>query len=125
MLIKPNKKPRLLWDGKTKMHAHEFTKNEKTDMTDETVVTLDYLYLAFCTRVFNMRASCPGLETLVASINISICFCYPRVFVDLVEAFCFYIGPLYFAANAMAFGSVASASSSEPFREAITYIATA
>ena len=32
MLVKPNKKQSLIWDGKTKMHAYEFTKKEKTDM---------------------------------------------------------------------------------------------
>ena len=49
MLVKPNKKPRLIWDGKTKTHAHKFKQNEKTDMSNKTVVIFRYVYLAFCT----------------------------------------------------------------------------
>ena len=49
-----------------------------------------------------------------------ICCCFPRIFPDLIGAFGFIVGPIFYVANAGVFGSVASASSWEPFQVAIT-----
>ena len=61
----------------------------------------------------------------MAFLDISSCFCFPRIFPDLVGAFGFIVGPIFYAANAGVFGSVASASSWEPFRVAIAALAAA
>ena len=65
------------------------------------------------------------LEIVLAFVDISSCFQLPRIFADLVGAFGFAIETVYFAANAMVFSSIASASSWDPFRVAIGAIATA
>jgi len=65
--------------------------------------------------MFNTRISFPLIEIVLAFINISACFRFPRFFADLIEAFGFMIGPWFFAANVVVFGSVSSASSLEPF----------
>ena len=79
--------------------------------------------MAFCIWILNNRISFPNKDILLAYINISTCFCWPRFPPDLMGAFGFIIGPLFYAASAMVFGSVASATSREPFRRAIAALA--
>jgi len=99
--------------------------NEMTSTTNEAEITFGYVYMDFCIWLWNLRITYPDEDILLAFIDISSCFRFPRIFADLVGAFGFIIGPLYYAANAMVFGSVASASSWEPFRIAIAALATA
>lgn len=120
-----SEKSRLIWNGKAKAYHWERTMNEMTDMHDEMPITFGYVYMNFCTWLWNMRITYPNEDILLAFLDITAAFRFPRVFADLVGAFGFMIGPLYFAANAMVFGSVASASSWEPFRVAIAALATA
>jgi hypothetical protein len=58
-------------------------------------------------------------------LDISSCFRFPRIFPDLVGAFGFIVGPIFYAANAGVFGSIASASSWESFQLAIAGLAMA
>ena len=98
--------------------------NEATPTDREVPVMFGYVFMAFCTWIWNLRISFPDKEIYLAFIDISSCFRFPRIFPDLIGAFGFLIGSMYFAANAMVFGSVVSASSWEPFRVAIAAIAT-
>ena len=59
----------------------------------------------------------------MAAPDVKACFRYPRIHPDLMDAFSFVIGSLFFLATAMVFGSVTSASSWEPFRRAIMSMA--
>ena len=83
------------------------------------------VYMVFCTWLWNLRISYPEEEIYLAFIDISSCFRWPRLCPDLIGAFGFVIGSIYFAANAMVFGSVVSASTWEPFRRAISALAMA
>ena len=98
--------------------------NEIIDTAKEAEITFGYVYMAFCIWLWNLRIAYPDEDILLAFIDISSCFRCRRIFADLVGAFGFIIGPLYYAANAIVFGSVASASSWEPFRNTIAAIAT-
>lgn len=124
IIAKIGKKPRLIWDGKSKLFANETSMNEATPIDRETPVMFGLVFLNFCTWIWNMRISYPDKDIYLAFIDISSCFRFPRVFPDLIGAFGFLIGSLYFASNAMVFGSTVSASSWEPFRVAIAAIAT-
>lgn len=95
------------------------------EMENEAAITFGYAYIAFITWIWRLRISFPHLEIYLAFVDISSCFRFPRIFADLVGAFGFIMGPWFFAANAMVFGSVASASSWEPFRRAIVALALA
>ena len=97
--------------------------NEVTTMEQVAFILFGYVYMAFCIWIYNLRTSFPKDDILLAFIDISSCFCWPRIHPDLAGAFGFMIGPLYYAANAMVFGSVASATSWEPFRRAISAFA--
>ena len=105
------KKSRLCWDGTTKVHWWETTMNEVTPMDLEAVITFGYVYMSFCIWIYNLRISFPKEDILLAFIDISSCFRWPRIHPDLAGAFGFMIGPLFYAANAMVFGSVASVTS--------------
>jgi hypothetical protein len=125
LLNKFGKKDRLIWDGKTKLFPKETTMNEATPIEHETPVMFGIVYMTFITWIWNMRISYPDEDILLAFMDISSCFRFPRIFADLAGAFGFVIGDLFFAANAMVFGSIASASSWEPFRVAIAALGTA
>jgi hypothetical protein len=99
--------------------------NEMTATRNEAPITFGYAYMAFCIWIWNLRITFPNEEILLAFIDISSCFRYPRIFADVIGAFGFMLGPWYFAANAMVFGSTASATSWEPLRRAIVGIALA
>ena len=120
-----NGKCRLIWDGSTKLFWWEETMNEHTPTENEPNITFGLVILSFCTWLWNLRISFPEEKIWLAFIDISACFHYPRIVADLCGAFGYVIGPWFFAANAMVFGSVASASSWEPFRRAIAALATA
>jgi len=70
-----------------------------------------------------MHITYPHLEILLAYIDILSCICFLWIFAELVRAFGFIIGPLFYTATAMAFGSVAPASSWEPFWVVIAALA--
>ena len=97
--------------------------NEITPTANEAEITFGYIFMAFIVWIYNLRITYPNEDILLAFLDITACFRWPRINPDLVGAFGFLVGALYFAANAMVFGSVASASSWEPFRRAIQCLA--
>ena len=125
VVVRPGSSDRLIWNGSTKRAASETTMNEVTPTDREPEITFGHMYMAFIVWIWRLRISYPNEEILLAFLDISSCFRFPRIFADLVGAFGFVIGPWFFAPNAMVFGSVTSASSWEPFRRAIMGIALA
>ena len=81
--------------------------NEMTSTDNKAEITFGYVYMAFCIWLWNLRITYPDEYILLAFIDISSCFRFPHIFTDLVGAFGFIIGPPYYAANSMMFGSVA------------------
>ena len=99
--------------------------NMVTPMELEMEITFGTAFTDLCIWIWNLRISYPDEDIFLAFLDISSCFCFPRIFPDLVGAFGFIVGPIFYAANAGVFGSIASASSWEPFRVAITALAAA
>jgi len=92
----------------------------------EMEITFGTAFTDLCIWIWNLRISYPDEDIFLAFLDIfSSCFCFPRIFPDLVGALGFIVGPIFYAANAGVFGSVASASSWEPFRVAIVALAVA
>ena len=108
-------KCRMIWDGSTWVHPHEYTMNQMTKTRHKAPVTFGAVYLLLAIWIWQLRISFPNDDMILAFIDISACFCFPRIFTDLVGAFSCVIGPWFMAANAMVFGSTTSASSWEPF----------
>ena len=86
--------------------------NEKTDMENKAIITFGYVLIAYITWIWRVRMTYPKEEIVLAFVDISAAFRFPRVFADMCGAFSFSftMGPWFFPANAMVFGSVASAS---------------
>ena len=116
-------KARIIWDGKTKRWVWQTTMNEQTPTANEPLVTFGHVYQRFITWIWKLRLTFPHEEIYLATVDISSCFRFPRIWFDLAGAFGFAIGSLYFASNSMVFGSIVSAASWEPFRRAIAAIA--
>lgn len=125
VLIKPNKKPRLIWDGSSRKFWYESTMNMITPMDNELEVSFGDTFTKLCTWIWNLRITYPNEDILLAFVDISSCFRFPRIAADLAGAFGFIVGTCFFAANAGVFGSVGSASWWEPYRLAIAAIAQA
>ncbi len=66
-----------------------------------------------------IRISYPTASILLGLADVKVCFLYPRIYADLTGAFGVIADELYNLATAMIFGSTASASSWEAFRQAI------
>jgi len=99
--------------------------NTVTPMELEMEITFGTAFTDLCVWIWNLRISYPDKDIFLVFLDISSCFRFPRIFPDLVGAFGFIVGPIFYAANAGVFGSVASASSWEPFRVAIAALAAA
>ncbi len=69
--------------------------------------------------IYNTHISYLTATILLGLADIKTCFRYPRIHADLIGAFGFIADELYNLATAMVFGSTASASSWEAFRQAI------
>lgn len=113
-----------MWDGSTKWAPHEITMNEITPTHNEAAVTFGYVHMAFMIWIYNLRITFPDEEILLAYLDITACFRWPKINPDLIGAFGFVACGFYFLANAMVFGSTTSASSWEPFRRGIQGLAT-
>ena len=109
ILIKPRKKPRLIWDRLTHMFWHKTSMNMVTPMELEMDITFGTAFTDLCIWIWNLRISYPDEDIFLVFLDISSCFRFPRIFPDLVGAFGFIVGPIFYAANAGVFGSV------EPF----------
>ena len=125
VIVKVSKKMCLIWYGTTKKFHREVTMNNVTEMGNEAVITFVYAYIGFITWMWRLRMTYPHEEILLVFVDISTCFCFPRIFADLCGAFGSVMGPWFFTANAMVFVSVALASSWEPFQRAIVALAMA
>ena len=125
ILIKPGKKPHLIWDDSTRMFWYETSMNMVTPMELEMEITFGATFTDLCIWIWNLHITYPEEDIFLAFLDISSCFRFPRIFPDLVGAFVFIVGPIFYAANTEVFGSVASASSWEPFQVAITALAIA
>ena len=94
-----------------------------TPTDNKAVITSGYVYMAFFIWIYNLRIAFPDKDILLVFIGISSCFCWPRIFLCLVEDFGPMIDPIFYAVNTMVFGGVASVTSWKPFRRAITALA--
>ncbi len=99
--------------------------NMATPVELEMEITFGTAFTDLCIWIWNLRISYPDEDIFLAFLDISSCFRFPRIFPDLVGAFGFIVGPIFYAANVGVFGSVALASSWEPFQVAIAALAAA
>ena len=93
--------------------------NEVTPTELEAILTFGCVHMRFCIWIYNLKISFLMEDIVLAFIDISSCFRWPRIHPDLVDVFGFMIGPLFYAVNVIVFGSIASATSWELFCRAI------
>jgi hypothetical protein len=93
--------------------------NQVTPVAQEAPVTFGHVKSQIYTRIYNTRISYPTAKILLGLADVKACFRYPRMHADSTGAFGFLADELYNLAMAMVFGSTASASSWEAFRQAI------
>ncbi len=86
-------------------------------------MTFDHVKSQIYMDIYNTRISYPTATILLGLADVKACFRYPRIHADLTGAFGFIADELHNLATAMVFGSTASASSWEAFRQAIKALA--
>jgi hypothetical protein len=93
--------------------------NQVTPVAKEAPVTFGHVKSQIYMDIYNTHISYPTAMILLGLAYVKACFRYPRIHTDLTGAFGFIADKLYNLATAMVFGSTASASSWEAFRQAI------
>ena len=93
--------------------------NQVTPVDNEAPITFGTTKMQFLIDIYNTRISFPDEPILLGKSDIKACFRFPRIHADLTGAFGFIAGGYFLLAIAMVFGSIALASSWEPFCRAI------
>ena len=120
MVLRIGSDPRIVWDGSTKIEPNDVVMNDIIPMELEAPTTFGGSKEKYIAHIYNTRASYQNENIDLAAADVKCAHRYPRVAPDLAAAFGFYIQGMYFSiTTAVVFGSVASASSWEPFRRAI------
>ena len=119
MVLKVGKKPRMVWDGSTKLTPFDVVLNEVTPTEFEATIDFGTSKRRLLINIYNWRISFPDDDIYLAMEDLTSCFRIPRIAADLTGAFGFMIDHLFFLATSMVFGSNTSASSWEPFRRSI------
>ena len=119
MVIKPGKNDRLCCDASTTRPPTDIVMNQVTPVDNEAPITFSTTKLQFLTDIYNTRISFPDATILLGTADIKACFRFPRIHAYLTGAFGFIARGYFFLTIAMVFGSIASASSWEPFLCAI------
>ena len=117
MVIKPGKNNRLAFDASTTRLPTDIVLNQVTPMANKAPITFGSTKMQFLIDIYNTRISFPDAPILLGTAGIKACFQFPRIHADLTGAFGFIAGGYFFLAIAMVFGSIASASSWEPFHQ--------
>ncbi len=119
IIIKDSKNNHIVWDGLTVTQPTDIVMNQVTPVTQEAPEMFGHVKSQIYTDIYNTRISYPTAMILLGLAYIKACFRYPRIHIDLTEAFGFMADKMYNLAMAMVFSSTASASSWEAFRQAI------
>jgi hypothetical protein len=93
--------------------------NQITPVAQEAPITFGRVKIQLYIDIYNTRVSYPLAVILLAISDIKACFWFAGIHVELTGAFGFIADDYYNLATAMIFGSSTSASSWEPFRQAI------
>jgi hypothetical protein len=97
----------------------DIVMNQVTPLSCEAPITFGYVKIQLYIDIYNTRISHPTATILLGLADIKACFCFPQIRPDFTGAFGFMAGGYYNLATAMVFGSTTSASSWEPFWQAI------
>jgi hypothetical protein len=119
MVIKAGKSDRLCWDGSTTIKHTDIVMSQVTPITHEAPITFGHVKMQLYIDIYNTRVSYPTFILLLAMVDVKACFRFPCIHADLTGAFSFLARGYFNLATAMVFGSTASASSLEPFWQAI------
>jgi hypothetical protein len=119
MVITARKSDRLCWDGSTTIKPTDIVMNQVTLITRETPITFRHVKMQLYIDIYNTPITNPTFIILLAIVDVKTCFCFSCIHADLTGAFGFLAGGYFNLATAMVFGSIASASSWEPFWRAI------
>jgi hypothetical protein len=119
MIIKAGKNDRLCWDGSTTIKPTDIVMNQVITISCEAPITFRHVKMQLYIDIYNTCVSYPTLIILLAMADVKACFCFPCIHADLTGTFGFLAGGYFNLATAMVFGSTTSASSREPFRQAI------
>ncbi len=93
--------------------------NQVAPVAQEAPVTFGHVKSQIYTDIYNTCISYPTATNCLGLADVKACFRYPRIHANLTGAFGFIADKLYNLVTAMVFGSTASASSWEAFRQAI------
>jgi hypothetical protein len=119
MVIKAGKSDCLCWGGSTTIKLTDIVMNQVTLITCEAPITFRHVKMQMYIDIYNARINYPTFIILLAMADVKECFRFPCIHANLTGAFGFLARGHFNLATAIVFGSIASASSWEPFRHVI------
>jgi hypothetical protein len=119
IIIKDGKKGGIVWDGSTVTRPTDIFMNQVKPVAQEAPVTYGHVKSRIYMDIYNTRISYSTATILLGLADVKAYFWCPRIHADLTGAFGYIADKLYNLTTAMVFGSTASASSWEAFRQAI------
>jgi hypothetical protein len=119
MVIKVGKCDCLCWNGSTTIKPTNIVMNQVTPITREAPITLGHVKMQLYIEIYNACMTYPTFIILLAMADVKACIRFPCIHTDLTGTFGLLAWGNFNWATAMVFGSTASASSWEPFRNSI------
>ena len=119
IVIKDGQNDCIVWDVSTVTRPTDIVMNQVTPVAQEAPVMFGHVKSQIYMDIYNTRISYPNSTILLGLADVKACFRFPRIHADLTGAFGFIADELYNLATAMVFGSTASASNWEAFRQSI------
>jgi hypothetical protein len=102
----------------------EVVLNHKTSMDFEAVIDFRKAKMNLIINIYNWQVSYPCEMIYLTLADVTACFCFPRIFADVIGAFGYIAKEKYFVSTSHMFGSNTLASSWEAFRRAIQNLIT-
>jgi hypothetical protein len=112
-------KYRVIFDSSTQTTPEEVVLNQVMPRDHEATIDFGMAKTKLLTIIYNWRISFLNEVLYLVLSDITACFCFPRVSVDVAGAFGFLAEAFYFVSTSHLFGSNTSASSWEAFQQAI------
>ncbi len=114
----------MIFDSSTHTTPDKVVLNQVMPTDHEGTIDFGTAKTKLLTNIYNWCVSFPNEVIYLALVNITTCFCFPRILADVAGVFGFLAEAFYFVSTSHVFGSNTSASSWEAFQRAIQWLIT-
>lgn len=123
MLVKPEKKPRLIWDGTFIPEWWAISVNDMQRPDSSPNIIFGTAFMRHLIRIWNLRISYPHTDIYLWDDDVAGAYRIPKYHPAVAAAFCFIIMSWLFLPTGGTFGSTTSPPEYEPYARARAFLA--